>query len=343
MLAWIVPGIITSGAGRARAARVFAKTRFTQAIDVFLTQSCQGLGREPHVGAPTCSSATRERLAARGTALVPHEAALLMVDGHESPWNTCCRVYDRGREVEAVMRTPVVLSWSGGKDSAMALYELRRDQPYQVVELLTSVADEYRRVSHHGVREILLDAQADALGLPLQKVYLPAGPDQPCTNQIYERIMGEVMARYRAQGVETVAFGDLFLEDLRAYRERNLAKVEMRGVFPLWQRDTTMLAREVIALGFRSYLSCVDSKVGAGFAGRPYDEDLLAGLPPGIDPCGEHGEFHTFVYDGPIFRRRVAVRVGDIVTRDGRHYADLLPADDKSPARRPIIAEIPPV
>ena len=137
--------------------------------------------------------------------------------------------------------------------------------------------------------------------------------------------MGDVMATYKARGVETVAFGDLFLEDLRAYRERNLAKADMRGIFPLWKRNTAQLALEVIALGFKSYLSCVEGKVGPGFVGRPYDQNLLAALPPGIDPCGEYGEFHTFVYDGPIFRRPVTVRVGDIVMRDGRHYADLLP------------------
>lgn len=222
------------------------------------------------------------------------------------------------------MTTPIVLSWSGGKDSAMALYELRRAQTYEIVALLTSVADEYRRISHHGVREALLEEQADAIGIPLEKVYLPSG-SHPCTNETYEQIMADVMARFKAQGIATVAFGDLFLEDLRAYRERNLARADMRGLFPLWKRDTTQLAREVIALGFKSYLSCVEGRLGSGFVGRPYDLDLLGALPTGVDPCGEYGEFHTFVYDGPIFRRPVAVSVGEIVMRDGRHYADLLP------------------
>jgi len=222
------------------------------------------------------------------------------------------------------MTMPVVMSWSGGKDSAMALHEVRRTQQCDIVALLTSVSEEYRRISHHGVREALLEDQADAIGIPLHKVYLPSGSSHPCTNETYEQIMADVMAGYKAQGVETVAFGDLFLEDLRAYRERNLAKANMRGIFPLWKRDTARLAREVIALGFKSYLSCVEGEVGPGFVGKPYDQDLLAALPPGIDPCGEYGEFHTFVYDGPIFRRPVAVRVGDIVIRDGRHYADLL-------------------
>jgi len=223
------------------------------------------------------------------------------------------------------MTIPVVMSWSGGKDSAMALHEVRRGGRYTIVALLTSVSAEYRRISHHGVREALLEDQADAIGIPLHKVYLPSSGSHPCTNETYEQIMGDVMAGYKAQGIDTVAFGDLFLEDLRAYRERNLAKADMRGLFPLWKRDTTELAREVIALGFKSYLSCVEGKVGPGFAGRPYDQDLLAALPRGTDPCGEYGEFHTFVYDGPIFRRPVTVSVGDVVMRDGRHYADLLP------------------
>jgi len=223
------------------------------------------------------------------------------------------------------MSIPVVMSWSGGKDSAMALYELCRTGEYDIVALLTSVSEEYRRISHHGVRETLLEQQADAIGIPLDKVYLPSTGSHPCTNETYEQIMRDVMARYNARGIEMVAFGDLFLEDLRAYRERNLAQANMRGLFPLWKRDTARLAREILALGFKSYLSCVEGKVGPGFVGRPFDHDLLAALPAGTDPCGEYGEFHTYVYDGPIFRRPVAVGVGDIVIRDGRHYADLLP------------------
>lgn len=223
------------------------------------------------------------------------------------------------------MRTPVVMSWSGGKDSAFALYELLRSDYFEIAELMTSVSEEYQRISHHGVRELLLDQQAAAIGLPLRKVYLPSGKAGPCTNEVYEGIMGSVMASYKARGIVTVGFGDIFLEDLRAWRENNLAKAGMRGVFPVWKRDTAKLAREVIARGFRAYLSCVEGKVGPGFVGRAFDESLLADLPAGVDPCGEYGEFHSYVYDGPIFQRPVAVRVGEIVVRDGRYYADLLP------------------
>jgi len=154
--------------------------------------------------------------------------------------------------------------------------------------------------------------------------------------------MGEVMARYRAQGVETVAFGDLFLEDLRAYREKQLAKADMRGLFPLWKRNTTELAADVLARGFQAYLSCVEGRVGPGFVGRAFDTQLLAALPKDVDPCGEYGEFHTFVYDGPIFKRPVAVEVGEVVMRDGRYYADLLPGGMGTPAP-PASACIPPV
>jgi uncharacterized protein (TIGR00290 family) len=223
------------------------------------------------------------------------------------------------------VKTPVVMSWSGGKDSAVALHELLRSDDYEVVELMTSVSEEYQRVSHHGVREVLLEQQAQAIGLPLQKVYLPSGKLVPCTNEIYEQIMGNLMAAYKARGIYTVGFGDLFLEDLREWREKNLAKGGVRGIFPLWHRDTAQLARDVIAMGFRAYLSCVEGKLGEGFVGRAFDQSLLDDLPSGIDPSGEYGEFHPFVYDGPIFKKPVNVRVGDVVMRDGRYYADLVP------------------
>jgi uncharacterized protein (TIGR00290 family) len=234
------------------------------------------------------------------------------------------------------------MSWSGGKDSALALHELRRDPRFEVVALMTSLSEEYRRVSHHGVREELLDAQAEALGLPLTKIYLPSGKDTPCTNEVYEEIMGRVLEGFRLRGVYTVGFGDLFLEDLRAWRENNLARAGMSGVFPIWKRDTPELARQMIAMGFRAILSCVEGKVGPGFAGRPYDEHLLADLPAGIDPCGEYGEFHSFVHDGPGFEKPVPAVVGETVIRDGRYYADMVLAG--SAAMAPCAADdIPPV
>jgi uncharacterized protein (TIGR00290 family) len=239
------------------------------------------------------------------------------------------------------MKTPIIVSWSGGKDCATALHELIKTNAYEIVALLTTISEEYKRVSHHGVRESLLDAQAAAIGIPLAKIYLPSNNSHPCTNAMYEEIMSRAIGKYHALGVRAVAFGDLFLEDLRAWRESNLAKMQMTGLFPLWKRNTTLLANEIIARGFKAYLSCVEAKVGPGFVGRPYDQQLLQDLPPGIDPCGEYGEFHSFVYDGPIFHHPVPVRVGQIVVREGRHYADLLLPD--TPEESCTNPEIPPV
>lgn len=222
----------------------------------------------------------------------------------------------------------MVMSWSGGKDSAIALHELLQNGDYEVVSLMTTVSEEYRRISHHGVREALLEEQARAIGIRLEKVFLPSGETGGCANEVYEAIMQRVMENYKANGVETVGFGDLFLEDLRAWREANLAKAGMRGIFPIWHRDTTEVAHDLIRLGYKAYLSCVEPKVGSGFVGRLYDEEFLGTLPLGIDPCGENGEFHSFVFNGPIFKRPVSVRVGEIVTRDGRYYADLLPESE---------------
>jgi len=224
------------------------------------------------------------------------------------------------------MAIPLLFSWSGGKDSALALHALLEEDAYEVVGLLTSVAGEYGRISHHGVREGLAERQAEAIGLPLEKLDLSSESGQPCTNAVYEAQMGAVLARWRDRGVRHVGHGDIFLEDLRAYRDGNLEQVGMTGVYPLWKLGTGVLAERFISQGFRAILSCVDGeKLGPGFAGRSYDRALLADLPDGIDPCGEHGEFHSFVWDGPLFREPVPVTVGRAVTREGRHYVDLLP------------------
>ena len=221
---------------------------------------------------------------------------------------------------------PVLLSWSGGKDSALALYHLRRMEQYEVVGLLTTVSAEYRRVSHHGVREDLLQRQAAALGLPLDRLYVPTNSALPCTHDLFVEMMGEKLTAYRQRGIRWVAHGDIFLEDLRRYRETNLARLGMQGLFPLWHRDTRELVEEFVTLGFRAVLSCVDGqKLNASFAGREIDRSLLNDLPPTVDPCGEYGEYHSFVYDGPMFREPIGIQVGERVQRDHCWYAELLP------------------
>ena len=233
------------------------------------------------------------------------------------------------------------MSWSGGKDSALALDELLRSPEWEVVGLLTSVADPYRRISHHGVREELLVEQADALGLPLDILRLSMR-DGPCTNAAYEQLIGERLAEYVGRGVRHVAHSDLFLADLRAYRERNLARLGMAGVFPIWGRDTRRLVEEFEDAGFRAVLCCVEGRrLDASFVGRSLDRNLLADLPPDVDPAGENGEYHSFVYGGPIFQRPVAFETGQTVTRDNRHYVDLVPCCQQ---REVALAEaIPPV
>ncbi len=225
------------------------------------------------------------------------------------------------------MKDKVVLSWSGGKDSAMALHALLQSDRYEIVSLLTTVSKQYERISHHGVRLELLEQQAAALGIPLHKLYLHQAN---CSLEDYEAVMKKAMLEYKNNDVLTVAFGDVFLQDLRDYRRRNLAKVGMKGIFPIWRRDTTEIVRTFIALGFKAYLTCVDSeKLGREFAGRPIDADLIRDLPDGVDPCGENGEFHSYVYDGPIFQRPVGFSVGEVVLRDVRYFADLLPIDQR--------------
>jgi len=223
-------------------------------------------------------------------------------------------------------RPKVVFSWSGGKDSALALYELRKSDCCEIVALLTTVAARYGRVSHHGVREELLQMQADAVGLPLHKLYLPASPSDSCAFEQYEELMGRTMLEYRNAGVLLAAHGDVFLQDLREYREGNLAKIGMKALFPIWNRNTAELMDTFVKLGFKAYICCADAeKLPATFAGRAVDGQLVRDLPEGIDPCGENGEFHSFVYAGPVFRWPLRISVGEVVLRDNRYYADLLP------------------
>jgi len=224
-----------------------------------------------------------------------------------------------------------LLSWSSGKDSAWALHILRQRSEYEVVGLLTTVNETADRVAMHAVRSELLRAQADALGLPLYPIGIP----QPCSNEQYEAAMTVAIARARADGVTTMAFGDLFLEDIRRYRVSRLAGTGIEPIFPVWGIPTHRLAREMIAGGLRARLTCVDPKqLAADFVGREFDQALLDELPSGVDPCGERGEFHTFTYDGPMFERPIAIRAGAVVLRDGFVFADLkVPADAKAQDR----------
>jgi|SRR5215469_3338872 len=216
--------------------------------------------------------------------------------------------------------TPILFCWSGGKDSALALYALLKRDDVQVTGILTTVTDEYDRISMHGVRRSLLLKQRDALGLPLEEVRIPPH----CGNRIYESRMEQALRSQLDAGVRTVAFGDIFLQDLREYRERNLASLAMQAIFPIWKRDTRELAREFWDLGFRAIVVCIDpNKLDRGFAGRELTPDFFANLPAGVDACGENGEFHTFVFAGPIFSHPIEVQRGEVVDRDGFAFCDL--------------------
>lgn len=217
-------------------------------------------------------------------------------------------------------RPRAVVSWSSGKDAAYALHEVRVAGALEVVGLLTTVTETYGRVSMHGVRETVLEAQARAAGLPLYKVPIPS----PCPNEVYERAMGAMTERLRRQGVQRIVFGDLFLEDIRRYREEKLRGTGIDAVFPLWGRPTRALAEEMIAAGVRARIVALDPRqLSAEFAGRSFDRPLLAEFPAGVDPCGERGEFHTCVTDGPMFSQAIPVTPGDVVHRDGFVFADL--------------------
>jgi uncharacterized protein (TIGR00290 family) len=215
------------------------------------------------------------------------------------------------------------LAWSSGKDSAWALHLVRQRGEFEVTALLTTVNRTHGRVAMHGVRESLLEMQAEAAGLPLVKVPIPS----PCSNEIYEAAMAEAIERARAEGVWNMIFGDLFLADIRAYREKQLAGCGMEPVFPVWRSDTRALAEEMLAGGLSAYLTCVDPRrLDREFVGRRFDVELLAALPADVDRCGENGEFHTFACAGPMFRHPIDATPGEIVERDGFVFADLLPA-----------------
>jgi uncharacterized protein (TIGR00290 family) len=220
------------------------------------------------------------------------------------------------------MSKDILLSWSGGKDSSLALYEIQKANRHSVAALLTTITEDYDRISMHGVRRALLEQQAEALGLTLKKILIP----KDSTNAIYECRMRALLEEGLRDGIDTVAFGDIFLEDLKLYREKNLAQLGMKGLFPIWKRESKELANSFIQLGFKAVLVCVDTAIlPASFAGRPFDQDLLRDLPPHVDPCGENGEFHSFVFDGPIFKRKVQHSVGEVVQRDHYGFCDLVP------------------
>ena len=227
------------------------------------------------------------------------------------------------REIEGiVVKEKVIFSWSGGKDSALALYEIQKSQEYEVITLLTTITEDYDRISMHGVRRTLLEQQAHSLGLPLEKLFITKGS----SNEEYEDKLVGILTRFNEAGISSVVFGDIFLEDIRKYREGNLSKIGMKGVFPLWKRDSGELVRKFIYLGFKSIVTCIDSKViDKSFLGRVIDERFLAELPPKIDPNGENGEFHSFVSDGPIFTEGIPYTVGEVVQRDSYYFCDLLP------------------
>lgn len=221
------------------------------------------------------------------------------------------------------MKEKVILSWSGGKDSALTLHALHQAGRYDVAAVLTTFTRDYDRVSMHGVRRELVERQTALIGLPLEKVWI----SQDASNEAYEMQMRAVLERHVKRGVSTVAIGDIFLEDLRAYREEKLARIGMKGLFPLWKLDTAALARSFLDLGFKGVITCVDTDLLDGrFIGRDYDEAFLKQIPSHVDPCGENGEFHSFVYDGPVFQEPIACARGEVVLRENRFaFCDLKP------------------
>jgi len=209
-------------------------------------------------------------------------------------------------------KTKALFCWSGGKDSALALYKILKQDKFEVIALLTTVNEEFRRVSMHGVREELLEEQAKQIGIPLEKMYIKKNS----SNEDYEKRMEAVLNKYKIMGVEYAIFGDIFLEDLKIYREKNLAKIGMKAVFPLWKKDTTELLNEFIGLGFKTVLCCTNNDFfDEDMVGKTITKDFIAALPPNVDPCGENGEFHTYAYAGPIFKSEIPVKIGEKVLK----------------------------
>jgi len=219
------------------------------------------------------------------------------------------------------MKTQLIVSWSGGKDSAAALYHILQLNRYEVISLIITITEEYDRISIHGVRRELLKKQADSLGIELKEIYIPKN----CTNKQYESSIESVLINFRENGIYRVLFGDIFLEDVKIYRDKFLDRLSMHGIYPLWLRDSNELADDFIRSGFKAITTCVDStQLGIEFAGREFNSEFLSNLPSTCDPCGENGEFHTFVYDGPIFKNKIEFDVGNTIMRDSRfYYTDL--------------------
>lgn len=215
-----------------------------------------------------------------------------------------------------------VLSWSGGKDSSLSLHEMLSSGELEIKYLLTTVTRDYGRISMHGVREELLKEQAARVSIESDVAYITKGAN----NEEYERVMKEKITKYYREGIRSIAFGDLFLEDVRSYRERRMSDTGMKCVFPLWGRDTSRLAHDFIRMGFKAVICTVDPrKIGSEFAGKEFDEEFLDSLPSNVDPCGENGEFHSFVYDGPIFNSPIQIRIGETVLRDNFYFTDIVP------------------
>jgi uncharacterized protein (TIGR00290 family) len=230
--------------------------------------------------------------------------------------------YSNKAAPDAIIRRPLLMSWSGGKDSCMALHEITQASTCEVAALITTITEDYDRISMHGTRRSLLERQAASLGLQLHKVSIP----KSATNEEYETRMAQALMGYRKLGIDTIGFGDLFLEDIRLYRERFLSRFDMKGMFPVWHRNTTEFLKDFIDLGFKAVVTCVTAELlDKSFAGRLIDGEFLQSLPHGVDPCGENGEFHTFVFDGPLFRQPVRFRLGETVLRESFWFRDLVP------------------